>query len=56
VAECLAAVAVSTPLMMLGLPDRPLEHGTRDEVLCDAELDADSLQAAVEARLRLTES
>jgi hypothetical protein len=24
---------------MLGLPDRPLEHGTRDEVLRDAGLD-----------------
>jgi 1-deoxy-D-xylulose-5-phosphate synthase len=56
VAECLAGVAVNTPLMMLGLPDRPLEHGTRDEVLRDAGLDTASLLAAVEARLRAADN
>jgi len=55
VAECLAAAGVSTPLMMLGLPDRPLEHGTRDEVLRDAQLDTASLLAAVQARVQAAE-
>jgi deoxyxylulose-5-phosphate synthase len=35
---------------MLGLPDRPIEHGTRDEALRDAGLDRSSVAAAIEER------
>jgi 1-deoxy-D-xylulose-5-phosphate synthase len=51
VAECLAARGATAELLMLGLPDRPLEHGTRDEVLRDAGLDRAGVAAAIAARL-----
>jgi 1-deoxy-D-xylulose-5-phosphate synthase len=51
VAECLAAHGVRADLLMLGLPDRALEHGTREELLRDAGLDAPSILAAVSQRI-----
>ena len=51
VAECLAANRASADLLMLGLPDRPIEHGTRDEALRDARLDRESVAAAIVGRL-----
>jgi 1-deoxy-D-xylulose-5-phosphate synthase len=51
VAECLAARSATAELLMLGLPDRPLEHGTRDEVLRDAGLDRAGVAAAIATRL-----
>jgi 1-deoxy-D-xylulose-5-phosphate synthase len=51
VAECLAARGATAELLMLGLPDRPLEHGTRDEVLRDAGLDRAGVAAAIATRL-----
>jgi 1-deoxy-D-xylulose-5-phosphate synthase len=51
VAECLNAHRQVTPLLQLGLPDGFPEHGTRDEVLRDAQLDAASIQEAIAARL-----
>jgi 1-deoxy-D-xylulose-5-phosphate synthase len=51
VAECLAAHGVAVPLLLLGLPDRPIEHGTRDEALREAGLDADSISRAIVDRL-----
>jgi 1-deoxy-D-xylulose-5-phosphate synthase len=51
VAECLAARGISVPLLQLGLPDRFLEHGTRDQVLCDAALDEEQILRQVRARL-----
>jgi 1-deoxy-D-xylulose-5-phosphate synthase len=53
VAECLNAEGLVTPLLQLGLPDGFPEHGTRDEVLRDARLDATSVQEAIGARLAL---
>ena len=50
VAECLAAHRLNVDLLMLGLPDRPIEHGTRDEALRDAGLDRSSVAAAIEER------
>jgi len=47
VAECLHRHALDTSLLMLGLPDRQLEHGTRDECLRDAGLDLQGLFDAV---------
>ncbi|MFO1394570.1 MAG: 1-deoxy-D-xylulose-5-phosphate synthase [Steroidobacteraceae bacterium] len=49
--EALHARGMSVSLLNLGLPDRPLAHGTRDEVLAEAGLDARSIMAAVSARL-----
>ena len=48
--ECLAARHAAVPVLNLGLPDRFIEHGTRDEALRDAGLDRDSLRAAILAR------
>jgi len=49
--ECLAAYGVSAPVLNLGLPDRFLEQGSRDQLLADVGLDADGIIRAVEARL-----
>ena len=46
VAEALARQAIRTPLLQLGLPDRHVEHGTRDECLQDAGLDPASIVKA----------
>jgi 1-deoxy-D-xylulose-5-phosphate synthase len=51
VGECLHQHGLSASILHLGLPDRHLEHGTRAEVLAAAGLDAESIQAAVSARL-----
>jgi 1-deoxy-D-xylulose-5-phosphate synthase len=50
VQECLAVRNVQVPVLMLGLPDRFIEHGTRDEALRDARLDRDSIEQAILAR------
>jgi 1-deoxy-D-xylulose-5-phosphate synthase len=49
--EALHGLGMSVSLLNLGLPDRPLAHGTRDEVLAEAGLDARSIIAAVATRL-----
>ncbi|MBK1691257.1 1-deoxy-D-xylulose-5-phosphate synthase [Ectothiorhodospira mobilis] len=51
VAECLSAHAFSVPLLQLGLPDRFQGQGTREELLQDAGLTADDVEAAIVARL-----
>jgi 1-deoxy-D-xylulose-5-phosphate synthase len=48
VAEALAAEGVQTPLLMLGIPDRFVEHGSREDCLAMAGLDVPSLAAAIE--------
>ena len=53
VAEFLNARGVGTPLLQLGLPDSFPEHGTREEVLRDAQLDAAGLYDSIAARLAL---
>ena len=45
--ECLAAHAVGMTVLNLGLPDRFIEHGTRDEMLRDAALDREGIAAAL---------
>ncbi len=50
VQECLARRHVQVPLLQLGLPDRFIEHGTRDEALRDAGLDRESIRHAIVAR------
>ena len=49
--ECLMRRNVQVPLLQLGLPDRFIEHGTRDEALRDAGLDRESIRQAISARL-----
>jgi 1-deoxy-D-xylulose-5-phosphate synthase len=48
VIELLANCAHSLPTLTLGIPDRFIEHGSRDDCLVQAELDPSSLAAAVE--------
>ncbi len=50
VQECLARRHVQVPMLQLGLPDRFIEHATRDEALRDAGLDRESVRHAITAR------
>jgi len=48
VAELLAAEGLQLPLLQIGIPDRFIEHGSRDTCLAAAGLDAAGLGASVE--------
>ena len=48
VAELLDAAGLAGPRLHLGLPDRFIEHGSRDQCLADAGLDAATVVAAIE--------
>jgi 1-deoxy-D-xylulose-5-phosphate synthase len=47
VAETLAGHGVSTPLAMLGIPDRFIEHASREQQLAECGLDAESIYQRV---------
>ena len=47
VAELLSAEAVALPILHLGLPDRFLEHASREQVLAEAGLDLAGARAAL---------
>jgi 1-deoxy-D-xylulose-5-phosphate synthase len=47
IAECLAANGRSLPLLQLGIPDRFIEHGSRDDCLAMAGLDFASVESAI---------
>jgi 1-deoxy-D-xylulose-5-phosphate synthase len=51
VAEALAARAIATPLLQLGLPDRFIDHGDQAQLLASVGLDRAGIAAAVRARL-----
>ena len=51
VAEALAARAIVTPLLQLGLPDRFVDHGDQAQLLASVGLDKAGIVAAVRARL-----
>ncbi len=51
VAEALAARAIFTPLLQLGLPDRFVDHGDQAQLLASIGLDRAGIVAAVRARL-----
>ncbi|MGH8754540.1 MAG: 1-deoxy-D-xylulose-5-phosphate synthase, partial [Burkholderiales bacterium] len=46
--ECLAAHGVQIPILNIGLPDRFIEHGSREDMLTDAGLDKDGISRSVE--------
>ncbi|MEJ0084733.1 MAG: 1-deoxy-D-xylulose-5-phosphate synthase [Pseudomonadota bacterium] len=48
VLELLANCSNSLPTLTLGIPDRFVEHGSREDCLVEAELDQASLNAAIE--------
>ena len=48
VGEVLAAHGVLVPLLQLGIPDRFIEHGSRDTCLAAAGLDLAGISASVE--------
>ncbi len=50
VGELLAAHGVEIPLLQLGLPDRFLQHATREELLAEAGLDAEGVRRSIQAR------
>jgi 1-deoxy-D-xylulose-5-phosphate synthase len=50
VAELLVAHGISLPVLQLGLPDGFLDHGSREELLAQAGLDAASIERAIRAR------
>jgi 1-deoxy-D-xylulose-5-phosphate synthase len=52
VAELLAARGIVMPLLQLGLPDRFLEHGKPHDMLHDAGLDAEGIEASIRERLK----
>lgn len=48
--EYLAAQEVLVPVLNIGLPDRHIDHGSREEMLSMAGLDADSIVATIRTR------
>ncbi len=48
VTEYLNGRRVHVPVTQLGLPDRPLHHGVREQILAELGLDAEGLRATVE--------
>ncbi|MGH8259598.1 MAG: transketolase C-terminal domain-containing protein, partial [Steroidobacteraceae bacterium] len=47
VAESLAAAGLTLPILHLGLPDRFIEHGSREDCLAAAGLDTPTLEARI---------
>jgi 1-deoxy-D-xylulose-5-phosphate synthase len=51
VAEALAAAGVAVPLLILGLPDRFVEHGDPQQLLADCGLDGPGIARSIRERL-----
>jgi 1-deoxy-D-xylulose-5-phosphate synthase len=47
IAECLSARGVSLPMLHLGIPDRFIEHGSREDCLAAAGLDVASIEGSI---------
>ena len=47
IAECLSARGISVPMLHLGIPDRFIEHGSREDCLAAAGLDVASIEGAI---------
>jgi 1-deoxy-D-xylulose-5-phosphate synthase len=56
VSEVLAARGIVHPLIQYGLPDRLIQHGTREDMLKDAGLDKDGLLYFIRQHNRKSES
>ena len=54
VSEILAAHGIQLPVLHIGLPDRFVEHGSREDCLKMAGLDPPALEAAIERFWRQT--
>jgi len=54
--ECLAEAGVSVPIGNFGLPDRLVQHGSRDEMLADAGLTTKGIEAFIQARVAQLEA
>ncbi|MEO5703028.1 MAG: 1-deoxy-D-xylulose-5-phosphate synthase [Gammaproteobacteria bacterium] len=50
--ECLAANGLQIPVINLGLPDRFIDHASREELLAECGLDADGILRAVDRHCR----
>jgi 1-deoxy-D-xylulose-5-phosphate synthase len=50
--ELLTAQGMTVPILNLGLPDRFISHGTREELLAECGLDAKGIAAAIERFMR----
>jgi 1-deoxy-D-xylulose-5-phosphate synthase len=50
VSEFFRHEAIAVDLLQLGLPDRYQEHGSREELLAEAGIDSNAIQAAIAAR------
>ena len=50
VAEALAAAGITKPLLMLGLPDRFIDHGDVTQLLALCGLDAEGIKASIQQR------
>jgi 1-deoxy-D-xylulose-5-phosphate synthase len=55
VIEFLAAQGIAQLTLNIGLPDRLLQHGSRDDMLDDAGLTSDKIEAAIRAYIEKTE-
>ncbi len=49
--ECLAAHGIAMPVLNLGIPDRFIEHGSREQCLASAGLDRDSVLQSINSWL-----
>jgi 1-deoxy-D-xylulose-5-phosphate synthase len=47
VGECLAAAGVCLPILHCGIPDRFIEHGSREDCIASAGLDAPTLETRI---------
>ncbi|MEO8600932.1 MAG: 1-deoxy-D-xylulose-5-phosphate synthase, partial [bacterium] len=52
VAEALAAAGITKPLLMLGLPDRFIDHGDATQLLALCGLDADGIKTSIQQRFK----
>ena len=50
IAEALAAAGLSKPLLILGLPDRFVDHGDPGLLLAQCGLNADGIEASIRQR------
>ena len=49
VGEVLAALGCKGALLHIGIPDRPIQHGSREDCLADAGLDLEALRAQIDS-------